>query len=190
MSMPIKPVCALLLALPIAALADPVLVTTHSVGTIVPDFSLFNVLGLVPEPTTTPLPYEPLLRSTLDPSTMPSPSGFWAYSHDAEVLIDFHVGAQVDHDTGPVNSFANPSAQSANVEEYGHGIWFDTPTVTFGFSHRLLGPTGSMGSSAPLAPLDADECDVLYGAATVVLTVALSGSVRAAMRPPANCRPG
>jgi hypothetical protein len=172
----LKRSCILLLAVPIAVLAEPVSVTTHSAGTIILNsvslgdaFSIMNVLGLDPPTTAGPLPYELTLKSNFDTDTLVSPEAFWAYSNGADVEIDFHIGTQIYHYTGPANSTVNLYAQSANVEEYGHTIGFDTPGYAFGFHHQLLGPPGSMGLYNPLAPLYANQDDGLSGGATLSL---------------------
>ncbi|MCC6071845.1 PEP-CTERM sorting domain-containing protein [Massilia sp. GCM10020059] len=155
--------CMLLLALPFAALADPVTVTTHSTGTSHTNDTVLNTLGLNPSTTTEPLPYELTLRSTFDRDTTTPRPGFWAWNDASEVVIDFRIGDQAYHYDGTAKSNANLSAQSVNVEEYGHGVWFETPYLVWGFHHQLLGPTGSMGFEAPLAPLYADDSDGVHG---------------------------
>jgi hypothetical protein len=162
----IKPCCTLLLALPLVAIADPVTVTTRSTGThITNDSSLggtnsmLNVLALDPLTSTAPLPYELTLTSTFDTDTMPSPESFWAQAY-ADVVIDFRIGTQAYHYAGPANSIAHLAAQSANVEEYSHTIWLETPNYYYGFTHDMLAPSGSLGQYNPLAPLDVDESDL------------------------------
>jgi hypothetical protein len=166
--------CVLLLAVPIVALAKPVAVTTHSAGTIVLNSvslgqasSVMNVLGLNPLTTTGPVPYELTLHSGFDTDTMIRPDDFWAHDYGGDVVIDYRIGTQVYHYAGRANSTVNLYAQSANVEEYGHRIWLDTPNYSLGFYHSLLGPSGSMGIDNPLAPLDADERDGVSGSAGV-----------------------
>jgi hypothetical protein len=172
----IRRTCIFLLALPLAALADPVTVTTHSSGTIIVNDSSIGeagsvliVLGLNPLTNTAPLPYELTLTSTFDTDTMVPPDGFWAHDYGGDVVIDFHIGTQVYHYAGPANSTVNLTAQSANVEEYSQLVWFDTPYYSFGFYHQLLGPPGSMGFYKPLNPLYADENDGLSGRTMIYL---------------------
>lgn len=161
----IKRSCMLLLALPLVAVADPVTVTTHSTGihsTNVDSFgatnSMLNVLGLEPLTSTAPLPYELTLTSTFDTDAMPSPESFWAQAI-GDVVIEFRIGTQVYLYAGPANSVAHLAAQSANVEEYSHSIWLETPNYYHGFGHAMLGRAGSMGEFNPLAPLHVDESD-------------------------------
>lgn len=166
MSLLRKRICMLLLALPLAAFAGPVTVTTHSTGingendySLGTTNSMLNVLGLEPLTSTAPLPYELTLTSTFDTDTMPSPESFWAEAY-GDVVIDFRIGTQVYHYAGPANSIAHLAAQSASVEEYSHTIWLETPNYYFGFVHDMLGAPGSMGQFNPLAPLDVDESDL------------------------------
>lgn len=167
MPIPLKRCCMLLLALPLAALADPVTVITHSTGTALPNDTVLNTLGLNPSTATEPLPYELTLRSTFDTDT--TIPGFWARNEASDVVIDFHIGDQAYHYDGIAHSTANLYGQSANVEEYNHSIGFETPTLNWGFNHKLLGPTGSMGQEAPLAPLYADDSDGVHGYFAVVV---------------------
>jgi hypothetical protein len=68
-------------------------------------------------------------------------------------VIDFRIGSQAYHYAGPATSLAHLAAQSANVEEYSHTIFLDTPNCRYGFVYELLGPSGSMGKYNPLAAL-------------------------------------
>jgi hypothetical protein len=158
--------CALLLALPVAALAAPVSVVTHSTGTSSTDNTILSALGLDSLTSTAPLPYELTLSSTFDPDANPPTSNAWAYDYGGEVAIDFRIGSQVYHYDGPANSAAN--LQSGSLDTYEHHIWFDTPgppTANYSvhFYHTLAGLPGSMGLGGPLTPLDADENDGVYG---------------------------
>jgi hypothetical protein len=159
MSFLIKRSCVLLLALPLLAVADPVTVTTHSTGThsttdssLGTTNSMLTVLGLDPLTSTAPLPYALTLTSTFDTDALPSAESFWAQAN-GNVVIDFRIGSQAYHYGGPATSLAHLAAQSANVEEYSHTIFLDTPNYRYGFVHELLGPSGSMGKYNPLAPL-------------------------------------
>jgi hypothetical protein len=163
MSIPIKRFCVLLLALPLTAVAEPVTVTTHSTGvhrtndaSLGATNSLLNVLGLDPLTSTAPLPYALTLTSTFDTDAMPSPESFWAQAYGA-VVIDFRIGTQAYRYAGPTSSTAYLAAQSANVEEYSHTVWLDTPNYRYGFVHDLRAPSGSLGQYNPLAPLDVDQ---------------------------------
>jgi hypothetical protein len=173
MSLLIKRSCALLLALPLVAVADPVTVTTHSTGfqsttdaSLGNANSMLNVLGLEPLVPGAPVPYDLTLTSTFDTNTLPSPESFWAYAV-GNVVIDFHIGTQTYHYSGAANSTAHLAGQSANVEEYGHTIGFETPNYFYGFAHEMTGPTGSMGQFNPLAPLDVDESKLTSYAAHI-----------------------
>lgn len=163
--------CALL-ALPVAALADPVTVTTHSTGTTIADNTILSALGLSSVTTTVPLPYKLTLSSTFDPDSSPSTSDFWAFDYGGEVVLDFRIGSQVYHHDGTANSSANRPPQSSNWDSYDHHIWFDTegpPTAnyTVHFYNTLYGLPGSMGLAGPLTPLDADESEGVYGRYTI-----------------------
>jgi hypothetical protein len=183
MSTLIKRSWMLMLALPIAALADPVTVTTHSTGTSVVNSSVMNILGLNPVATTAALPYELTLSSNFDTDTMIRPDDFWAHDYGGDVVIDFRIGTQVYHYAGPANSTVNLDAQSAYVEEYGHRIWFDTPNYSFGFYHSLLGPPGSMGIDNPLAPLDADENDLMNFSTGIYVNLVTNDAPSFSMNP-------
>lgn len=164
------------LAAPMAVLAAPVTVTTHSAGIIDLNsvslgyaYSVMNVLGLEPPTTTGPLPYELTIQANFDTDTMVSPEAFWAYSYGAGVVVDFTIGAQAYHFAGPGNSTVNLYEQSVYVSDYGHSVWFETPGYRYGFYHQLLGPPAKMGSFNPLAALYADQDDGVYGSATIFL---------------------
>lgn len=166
MSSLIKRSCMLLLALPLVAVADPVTVTTRSTGTQITNESslgttnsMLNVLGLNPLTSTAPLPYELTLTSTFDTDAMPSPESYWAQAY-ADVVIDFRIGTQAYHYAGPANSVAHLAAQSADVAEYSHTIWLDTPNYRYGFVQDMRGTPGSLGRFNPLAPLDVDESEL------------------------------
>jgi hypothetical protein len=170
MSILIKRSCTLLLALPIAALADPVTVTTHSTGTSNTDNTILSALGLNSVTTTEPLPYDLTLSSTFDPDTNPSPSNAWAYDYGGDVAVDFRIGSQVYHYGGAANSTAN--LQSGSLDRYEHHIWFNTvgpPDSSYAlhFYHTLAGLPGTMGVGGPLDPLDAGESDGVYGYYTI-----------------------
>jgi hypothetical protein len=163
MSILIKRSCAFLLALPLAAAAAPVAVTTLSTGvhhtneaTPGATNSLLNVLGLDPLTSTAPVPYALTLTSTFDTDALPSPQSFWAQAY-GDVVIDFRIGTQDYHYAGPASSTAYLAAQSADVEEYSHTVWLDTPNYRYGFVHDMRGPSGSLGEYDPLAPLDVDQ---------------------------------
>lgn len=173
MPSPIKRYCMLLLMVPLVALADPVIVTTRSSGiqstnesSLGTTNSILNVLGLAPLTSTAPLPYALTLTSTFDTNAMPSPESFWAQAY-ADVVIDFRIGTQVYHYAGPANSTAHLAAQSANVEEYSHTIWLETPNYYYGFTHGMLAPSGSLGQYNPLAPLDVDESNLTNFSANI-----------------------
>jgi hypothetical protein len=168
MSILIRFLSILLLALPLSASAELVTVTTRSTGLANPNDAVLTNLGLNPVGMTGPQAYELTLRSTFDTATVP-PESFWAYSYGKDVEIDFRFGAQVYHYAGPADSIANLSAQSANVEEYGHRIAFYEPNYSYGFFNEIHGPTGSLGQFNPLAPLAADDSDGLTGYATANL---------------------
>jgi hypothetical protein len=165
MSTLIKRSCMLLFALPVAALAGPVTVTTYSSGASNTDDAILYALGLNPIPDATPFtrfPYDLTLSSTFD-----SASDFWTFSDDRDVVIDLRIGGQVYHYTGPADSTANLTAESVNVEYYAHRISFEMAGLSIGFSHEFRGPPGSMGNIAPLAPLHADVSDGVHASATI-----------------------
>ena len=153
----------LLLALPLAAVAVPVTVTTHSTGihqvndaSIGATYSLLNVLGLEPPTSAARLPYALTLESTFDTDIMARPGSFQGQAYD-DVVIDFRIGTQAYHYAGPAYSMAHLGFQSANVEELGHTIFIDTPNYRYGFVHELLGAPGSLREYDPQAPFDIDE---------------------------------
>ena len=169
-----KRICLLLLAAPLALMAAPVTVTTHSAGIIDLNFvslgyafHVMNVLGLEPPTTTGPLPYELTLRAEFDTDTMVGGQAFWAYSYGADVMVDFRIGTQAWHYAGPANSTVNLYDQTIYVSDYGHSVWFETPHFTYGFYHHLFGPPASIGIFNPLATLYADQDDGVYGSATI-----------------------
>ncbi|WP_020653189.1 PEP-CTERM sorting domain-containing protein [Massilia niastensis] len=161
MSILIRRSCMILLALPVAALADPVAVTTHSTGTSTVDNTILSALGLNSVATTAPLPYELTLRSTFDPGSDPLWPPGWAYDFDSEVVIDFRIGSQVYHYDGTANSSVNRVSVSI-FDSYEHNIWFTTAgppdaNYTVHFHNRLYDLPGSMGLGGPLTPFDANE---------------------------------
>ena len=171
-----KPCCMLLLALPIAALADPVRVTTHSSGMSSVDFTIMQSLGLNPE-VSGPLPYALTMSSTFEPGAPSSGPGFWAWNDASDVMVEFRIGDQRYHDEGTARSNANLYVMSGNIEEYGHRISMETPGLLYGFQNYMSGPPGSMGVEAPLAPLDADESDGLYGGASLSAVPTARGEI-------------
>lgn len=173
---PIKRILLLLLAAPLALMAAPVTVTTHSAGIIDLNsvslgyaYSVMNVLGLEPPTTTGPLPYELTIEANFDTDTMVSPQAFWAYSYGGDVAVAFKIGTQAYHFAGPGNSTVNLYDQSVYVADYGHSVWFETPDDIYGFYHHLLGPPASLGIFNPLAALYADQNDGVSGSATIFL---------------------
>lgn len=166
--------CVLMLALPLAALADPVAVTTRSTGTSTVDDTVLSALGLNSVTSTAPVPYELTLRSTFDPDTSPpSTSDYWAYNYGGAVEIDFRIGSQAYHYDGAANSYAN--RQSGSWDGYTHAIYFDTPgpttsNYTVYFYHTLYGLPGTSGLGGPLMPLDADASDGVQGYYTLHAT--------------------
>lgn len=90
----------LVLAFPLAALADPVTVITHTTGSADVDPLVLSQLGLDGNTQAETLPYELTLRSTFDPvATLPT-RGEWAMDTDSEVVIDFRIGGMHYHYTG------------------------------------------------------------------------------------------
>lgn len=164
-----KRYCMLLLALPVAALAEPVVVKTHSIGTSLVHNTVLGALGLDSVESTVPIPFELTLTSTFLPGPLFSE---WAYNDGGEVEIDFSIGDQNFHYVGAANSSVNLYAHSLNYDSYNHYISFDTPgptssNYTLGFIHTLYSLPGSHGQNGPLAPLYADESDGAFGYYTI-----------------------
>lgn len=164
----IKRSSMLLLALPVAAVADPVAVISHSIGTSTVNNAILNALGLDSVTTTDPLPYELTLSSSFDPDANPSTSEY-AKNDGGKAVIDFHIGSQYFHRDGIAYSSAHRYAQSLNIDSYEHYIQFYTDGApansgySLVFDHTLFGLPGSMGASGPLTPFHADESDSANG---------------------------
>lgn len=164
----VKRACMPFLALPVLAFAHPVVVITHSSGTSnADDTILWRALGLNSATTTALLPYELTLVSTFDTDANPASSSGSAHA-DGDVVIDFHIGSQVFHYEGKAYSTVIRYAQSVGIDSYQHAIEFDTPgppasNFTIQFSHTLYYVPDDKQPGEPLAMLDADESDGVYG---------------------------
>jgi hypothetical protein len=162
MRSPIKHAWMLLIALPVAALADPVSVTTHSTGTTYLDDTVLAAMGLQTTASATELPYELTLTSTYDWSGPLPARGIWATQSDSEVVIDFRVGTMHYHYAGIASSSAVLYTPFSNSGDgYQHEIWLaQEPYDALNFVNRGIGPTGSLGPGGALTPLDVDSASV------------------------------
>ena len=157
--------CMILLGLPVVALADPVVVTTHSAGTSDVDSTVLFALGLNSATPAPLLPFELTLTSAFEPDAMPSNR---ADNNGGAVAIDFRIGDQIYHYGGSANSSVNRTGQSPSFDAYSHTILFNTPgppdaSYTVRFSHTLTYLPHNPESTGPLSPLQADSSDGIYG---------------------------
>jgi hypothetical protein len=172
MSILIKRSCALALAMPVAALAAPVTVTTHSSGTSYVDNTVLNALGLDSVPNNAQLPYEVTMTSTFDPEDYPYISYAWGYNYTGKAVIDFRLGSQTYHYDSGADSRVFLYDQSSNLYSYNHYISFYSdgpPTSNFivGFAHTMYGLPFSLGLEGPMTPFDADKRDGVFGYFTI-----------------------
>lgn len=146
-------VCLSLLALPLAALADPVTVTTRSSGVIDPNPGAVYHLGMdLYDDRNGPLPYEMTLSSTFDPEQagfLEAGPGYW--TADADVVMQLQIGAERYRYDGSVDA-----TTSLRVFDGGTGyeqriglIPLGTPGMVTFVSNRMDAPVGSGGLFAP-----------------------------------------
>jgi hypothetical protein len=161
----------LLLAFPILAWGNPVVVITHSAGTTSVDGTILRALGLNSVAGTTRPFYELTLTSVFDTEDNPYQSGASAYA-DGAAVIDFRIGSQHFHYAGKAHSLAFLSAQSTGVDSYMHSIGFDTPgspnsSFAIAFAHQLFYIPDSQQPGEALAPLDIGDSDGVPGSYTI-----------------------
>ncbi len=151
------PLLLTLLALPLAVAAEPVTVVTHSTGIASVHPSVLHALGQEDFPDEYELPYALTLTSTFD-WTGPLPGRDDSVSrYDADVVIDFRMGALNYHYAGKGWSTASLyTPLSIGGDSYWHDIWIVPNPGSYGYSfdfeQALRGPAGSMGPGGALTP--------------------------------------
>lgn len=161
---PIKHACLFLLAVPAAALAEPITVTTHSTGMASLNPTVLYALGWDLPSERLEEPYALTMSTTFD-WTGPLPAREeWASQVDGQVEIDLRIGDFRYRYAGAEWSNAILyTPYSVGGDAYQHETWVNpTPDVygySFNFTQVFLGPAGSMGPGGALAP------GVLEGAA-------------------------
>jgi hypothetical protein len=138
---------SLLLALPLAALADPISVTTRSTGSADPHPIVLDALGLdYWDYSGGPLPYELTISSVFDPAGSGYfDEGFRVSDYGSQVSLSLTLGADTFQ-------FASEGATSVQAYSgwYSHEIWFDSPRPGSGkilFIANWL--TGAPGLDSP-----------------------------------------
>lgn len=174
-----KSLCILLCALPLAALADPVTITTRSAGTIKLDATVLQALGLDNTAQEGQLPYEVILRSTIDPAPAAPGYGQGVYELGSDTTVDFRVGTMSYHYAGAGLTDANLYNPFGHVDVYQHRITI-VPPAAFPYAIQLTnygeGPLGSFGTGGALWPHDVDESAGLGGSFRVQIYESNSSS--------------
>jgi hypothetical protein len=155
----IKRSAVLLFALPVAALADPVTVTTHATGTtFIVDKEVVLSLGLAYPQTANPydplyLPYDLTVTTTYDSDKALIRSDF-ASGYANPTVVDFRLGDQAFHYAGKSSGEARLDTTGGNdrFSSLVSGIEdgnFHGNSLTFQINGA--GPAGSLGAGDVLA---------------------------------------
>jgi hypothetical protein len=153
----IKRSCLMLLALPLTALADAVIVTTHAAGTVSsPNGIVLNALGLA-DTGVSELPYELTIQSSFDPVTALPGRDEWAFDYSSDIVVDFRIGGESYHYAGLEASNAvlyTPFV--TNGDGYQHEVYFTPLNSSYSvrFSQYALWPAGGLGAGGALTPRD------------------------------------
>lgn len=161
---PIKHCLALLLVLPIAAVANPVSVTTHSTGLVDPNPAVLGRLGI--ETPGSILPYDLTVRSVFDPDSAGYLNlGDFAIQDEGDLDISLKLGSKAYHFAGQGWSNVRTYKVDDATDGYEHDITFSPPeTVGFDVSiwNRMIAPAGTFTGQpvlatrrSPFTPLDA-----------------------------------
>ena len=140
----------ILLALPLAAVGDPLTVTTRSGGIADVNPTVLYYLGLDDTIEAAELAYELTLRSTFDPVADLPGRGEWVADQSSQVLVEFRIGSMTYHYTGSGRTSANLDTPFDTGDAYRHEVELDN----LYFWQTGFAPTGTLGLGGALAMRD------------------------------------
>ena len=140
----------ILLALPLAAVADPLTVTTRSSGIADVNQTVLYYLGLDDTIEAAELPYELTIRSTFDPVADLPGRGEWVTDQSSQVLVEFRIGSMTYHYTGSGSTSANVHTPFDTGDAYRHEVELDN----LHFWQTGYAPTGTLGPGGALTMRD------------------------------------
>lgn len=137
----------MLLALPLAAFANPFTVTTRSSGIANVNPTVLYYLGMDNLIEATELPYELTMRSTFDPVEGLPGRGESIFERESQVVVEFRLGDMRFDYTGRGMTWASVYTPFDTGDAYWHQLDLDN----LSFSQRGYAPTGTLGPGGALA---------------------------------------
>lgn len=136
----------MLLALPLAALADPFTVTTRSSGIANVNPTVLYYLGMDNTIEASELPYELTISSTFDPVADLPGRGEPIFDRESQVAVEFRLGDMRFDYTGSGMTWASVYTPFDTGDAYWHEVQLDN----LHFSQRGYAPTGTLGPGGAL----------------------------------------
>jgi hypothetical protein len=163
-----RPICVLLLAAPLVAVADPVEIVTRTSGDMKTDSQIMEWLGFAGAPNGAHLPYELTLRTVIDPQapTFDGKLGYWLTQNmDAQVEVTLALGALTYRYDGAgkvdVSGYQDTYRQHVTITLPGH------PLGLLIFQNDAAVAGVDFGLHSPLNPPALSNAEAIFSAGSV-----------------------
>lgn len=147
-----KLLCGMLLALPLAALAEPLTVITRSSGMAYVNPTVLYYLLMDNTIEATELPYELTVRSIFDPVGKLPGRGESVSDGNSQVVVELIIGGMRYQYSGSARTSANVYTPFETGDAYAHRVELEN----LYFSQTGYAPTGTLGPGGALTMREVD----------------------------------